>query len=363
MARLAQRQACALFAVAALAAGIAPACAYDVEAAAKAFRLPSAAVRPLTVQRGWQGLDSAIALRGFERIGDVHDWRTLWKRHAPETAAPAVDFDLEMVIAIFGGKRAAGGDFLLYSVTESDAIEVVTMSYGTDVIRRETSNPYLLLVVSKSSKPVSVLARSYCLMCAPQLLYSVMQESPQKKRDDFLRIGDELRSESKWDRAIDQYNRAIEIDPDVARAWHGRGTAWLAMDRYDRAIVDLDHAIRLNPDHPASYNNRCWALAVSGRDLAKALADCDQSLRLDPGNSDAIDSRGFVKLRLGRTEEAIADFTAAIDRNPKLASALYGRGVARLKTDAAAGNADISAAKAIQPDIATTFLRYGVKPE
>lgn len=363
MAGLAQRHACTFAVIAALAAGIAPARGYDVDAAARAFRLPSSSARPITVQRGWQGSDSAITVRGFERITQKYEWNALWKRHAPGAAAPAVDFEREMVIAIFGGKRAAGAELSLYSAAESEAIEVITMSYGYDVIQSGSSNPYLMMVIAKSDRPVSVLARGYCLMCSPQLHYSIMRESPEQKRDEFLRRSIEWWSKNDWDRAIAEYDRAIEIDTGSAPAWYGRGAALLAKNQYDRAIADLDQAIRLDPDYPAAYNNRCWAIAIAGRDLAKALTDCDRALRLDPGNAEALDSRGFVKLRLGRTEEAIADYTAALDRNPKLASSRYGRGVARLKTDAAAGNADISAAKAIQPDIAETFARYGVKAE
>jgi len=40
---------------------------------------------------------------------------------------------------------------------------------------------------------------------------------------------------------------------------------------------------------------------------------------------------------------------------------LYGRGVAKLKSgDADGGNADMAAAKAMQPDIVSAYIRYGV---
>jgi len=45
-----------------------------------------------------------------------------------------------------------------------------------------------------------------------------------------------------------------------------------------------------------------------------------------------------------------------------LASALYGRGLAKLKQgDTAGGDADISAAQTIQGDIGDDFTRYGVR--
>ena len=49
--------------------------------------------------------------------------------------------------------------------------------------------------------------------------------------------------------------------------------------------------------------------------------------------------------------------------DPKLASSLYGRGLAKLKkSDATAGGADIAAAKAIEANIVGDFARYGVPP-
>jgi len=61
-------------------------------------------------------------------------------------------------------------------------------------------------------------------------------------------------------------------------------------------------------------------------------------------------------------DAAINDFSSALRVDPKLASALYGRGLARLKNgDKAGGDADISAAKAIQAGIDDDFMRYGVR--
>jgi hypothetical protein len=47
---------------------------------------------------------------------------------------------------------------------------------------------------------------------------------------------------------------------------------------------------------------------------------------------------------------------------PKLASALYGRGLAKLrKGDKAGSDSDISAARTIQAGIGDHFTRYGVE--
>ena len=55
-------------------------------------------------------------------------------------------------------------------------------------------------------------------------------------------------------------------------------------------------------------------------------------------------------------DRAIADYTAALQLKSRLASALYGRGMARLrKGSVAAGNADIEAAQKIDPDVGKQF--------
>jgi tetratricopeptide (TPR) repeat protein len=95
--------------------------------------------------------------------------------------------------------------------------------------------------------------------------------------------------------------------------------------------------------------------------LPAALTDCDEALRLDPGNAIYFNTRGLVQLKLGTFDRAIADYGASIAKRQD-ANSLYGRGVAKLKSgDKAGGEADIAAAKAIEADIGQVYAGYGVK--
>ena len=61
-------------------------------------------------------------------------------------------------------------------------------------------------------------------------------------------------------------------------------------------------------------------------------------------------------------QKAIADYDAALRINPKHASALYGRGIAKRRSgNASGGDGDIAAAKLIQPDIVDEFASYGIR--
>jgi tetratricopeptide (TPR) repeat protein len=80
-----------------------------------------------------------------------------------------------------------------------------------------------------------------------------------------------------------------------------------------------------------------------------------------PAYSNALDSRGLVHLKMGKLDDAIADYTSVLEFQQKNASSLYGRGIANAKKgDEKAARADIEAAKAIDPDIEEDFKRYGV---
>src|SRR5262249_50542139 len=95
--------------------------------------------------------------------------------------------------------------------------------------------------------------------------------------------------------------------------------------------------------------------------LKQALADCNQALRLMPNNAATLDSRGFIFLKMTHFDAAVSDYDAALRIDPKLAFALYGRGLARLKNEDPTGEADIPRGKALQADNGGEYARYGIR--
>ena len=65
---------------------------------------------------------------------------------------------------------------------------------------------------------------------------------------------------------------------------------------------------------------------------------------------------------MGQFAAAVDDYSSALRLAPNLASALYGRGLARLRQgDNAGGDRDVAAAKLIDLKVADAFARYGVR--
>jgi regulator of sirC expression with transglutaminase-like and TPR domain len=60
-----------------------------------------------------------------------------------------------------------------------------------------------------------------------------------------------------------------------------------------------------------AFSKRCYVLTIVGQTY-QALADCDESVRLQPNDADSLDSRGFAYLKLGQFDSAITDYDSVL---------------------------------------------------
>lgn len=202
----------------------------------------------------------------------------------------------------------------------------------------------------------------------PVLAMADLDEALKRQPNDpeaLLRRGELYLVSRDVTRAKADFDAATKLAPDrpdlpalIGRVYSGAG-------QYDLAIAELDIWLTAHPkgDNVAGVQAaRCYARAAANKELDKALVDCDAAVRKDP-NSQILQTRALLLLRLNRLDEAIAQYSAAIKAQPRDAIALYGRGLAELKKgDKSAGDADIAAANGIAPGAATTFSRLGLAP-
>ncbi len=113
-----------------------------------------------------------------------------------------------------------------------------------------------------------------------------------------------------WDQAA----RLVENRPGLAgldRIYHNRGQAFYDLGIPDRALSDYNKAIEIAPILPYSYNNR-GALLYDLRRYEEALADFNRAIDISRGRAgNPLMGRGLVYLAMGRPQEALADFRSA----------------------------------------------------
>jgi tetratricopeptide (TPR) repeat protein len=142
----------------------------------------------------------------------------------------------------------------------------------------------------------------------------------------------------------------------LGTAFNNRGVAERLKGEYDYALQDYEQAIRLNPDNANAYNNRGIIYRIKG-DYNRAIADYEEAIWLRSGDFPAaFYNRALAYTDKGEHDRALADFDVVVQFDQKNALALYARGLTLVKKgDAAAGKADIAAAKAIDPNVAEQF--------
>lgn len=101
-----------------------------------------------------------------------------------------------------------------------------------------------------------------------------------------------------------------------AEAYGNRALAYIMLKQYRKAIADLNQAIRLNPGDTLDYQNRGVAYYLL-KQYRKAIADYNQAIRVDPRNAFAYYGRGLVyQYGLRSRQRAIADYLAAYRLKP-----------------------------------------------
>jgi tetratricopeptide (TPR) repeat protein len=127
------------------------------------------------------------------------------------------------------------------------------------------------------------------------------------------------RNSGQIEQAISDYTKAIELNPNFAETLNNRGAAYVKSDRFEQAIADYSRAIELNPAFAEAYSNRGNAYASSGQ-LTKAIADYDRAIERNPTFAQAYGNRAMNYALLGKSEQAKKDLAAATRLSPSLAS-------------------------------------------
>jgi tetratricopeptide (TPR) repeat protein len=183
------------------------------------------------------------------------------------------------------------------------------------------------------------------------------------KADDLsllLAKADLLIESGKAADAIEIYNSALANRQNAPTVLLQRAIAYARTGNEVLAQKDFSAARGVSKD-PMWLNNFCWAKGTAGVALESALTDCDEALAKAPDSPEANDSRGFVLLRLGRFDDAVAAYSRALATQPYQSASLFGRAIAwSRKGDLAKAKADRDAAFRLDPDIEKRFEGYGV---
>ena len=149
----------------------------------------------------------------------------------------------------------------------------------------------------------------------------------ERQRDtlDYANRGFKFFRKGQFEKAISDFNKAIELDPGVTLCYFARGQIYLENKQIDKAISDFNKTIELNPHLIDTYIFRGSAYHMEDQ-IDKAILDYSKAIEMKPEDADVYNLRGNVYYKKGEIDKAIADYTRAIEINPGHATAYYNRG-------------------------------------
>jgi tetratricopeptide (TPR) repeat protein len=157
-----------------------------------------------------------------------------------------------------------------------------------------------------------------------------------------LALGDERATE-----ALDLFDRALDRNPQVPRAWVGRGLARLMTGQSPDAAADIDRGAEMFGDHLGSWIAAGWAHFVN-QDLASARARFETALAIDDTFAETHGSLAVLDLLEGDAEGARAKSEIALRLDRQCYSAALARSLL------AAGAGDKETARRIYEAAANT---------
>jgi serine/threonine protein kinase/tetratricopeptide (TPR) repeat protein len=100
--------------------------------------------------------------------------------------------------------------------------------------------------------------------------FAIAQKGQPNNSDLFQAIAFVQRRQGKWEQAVTNLKKAVELDPRLPGIVSEVALTDQYMRNYAEALYYIDRAITLAPDWPSFYSNKAWLYLVSEGDTKKA---------------------------------------------------------------------------------------------
>ena len=155
--------------------------------------------------------------------------------------------------------------------------------------------------------------------------YDVLSDPAKRRRYDLRFSYNRRQTTTQY--TTKQNDKNYYPSPKTARDFYVRGTLRTQKKEYRLAIEDYTKAIELNPKFVDAYLKRCEMRYKMG-DNQGVLDDCYQVFNINPNVAKAHYYQGRARYSLGYTQPAIKSYDTAIANDSDYPQAYYYRGIA-----------------------------------
>ncbi len=133
--------------------------------------------------------------------------------------------------------------------------------------------------------------------------------------ESWFNLGLKQASAGDFQGAIDSWNKALKLNPNLAEIWHNLGSALGRLEQYPEAIESFNHALEIDPQSYQAWNDRAHAF-YQMQQWEQAIDSWNKAIDLNPGNYQFWYHRGCALEQLQRFDEAIASYEKTLEISP-----------------------------------------------
>ena len=157
----------------------------------------------------------------------------------------------------------------------------------------------------------------------------LINNAAKKHAIEYFNLANNFKREEKFSSAIQNYEKAIEINNKYSFAYNNMGMCQEALGQNTAALRSYSNAILSDPNYFEAYNNRGLFKGKVLNDLDGAIGDFNKAILIKPDFSDGYMNRGVAYGIKGDYNKQIKDCSIAIQINNKFAEAYYNRAAAK----------------------------------
>jgi tetratricopeptide (TPR) repeat protein len=226
--------------------------------------------------------------------------------------------DPDGTIASYSWIQTAGPSVVLNDANTNSA------SFTAPSVSVDTQLKFSLTVKDDKGESSSPRIATITVKAIPVLTTNMTTIDNMTATDDVSVLndkGDALYNQEKYDEAIQYYDKALAIDPNLPNALNNKGAALDSLGKHDEAIMYYEKVLAVNSTDINTLYNRAFALAYLGRN-EEALSIIQKPLESNPNSEYYLTTMAFILFNLERHDEAKEYYNKALKVDPNLTEIL-----------------------------------------
>jgi tetratricopeptide (TPR) repeat protein len=181
------------------------------------------------------------------------------------------------------------------------------------------------VVVERDGARMEPLSGQFVLNFDTRQLNDKVRVMPERNAEEWFALALQYEADrNTWAEAMDAYEHALAIDPQLVEAVINLGTLHYEQGDFEKAAESFSRAVELDPENALAQFNLGSLLEELGQ-LETARGHLRQAVRLDPGYADAHYNLAFVCEKLGAFAEARQHWQCYVELDPSSPWCTYAR--------------------------------------